>query len=130
MLDFLLVFFITLITIWHFTSRQHPEKFPPGPRCPLPIIGDSYKLGKRFSSGFSKLTKQYGKVVGLWLGPRRAVLISDFDILQDILNKNATAFRVQTKAGRKIKSHFLCTYVAINIRFFVCIIFSHYKERV
>ena len=60
-------------------------------------LGDSYLLGKDLTSGFLTLTKKYGKVTGLWLGPRRAVVISDFEILQDILNKkevNDRQFRI------------------------------------
>ena len=33
---------------------------------------------------------------GFWLGKDRAVAISDFEVLQDILNKNETAFRQQS----------------------------------
>ena len=86
------------LIVWYFIkSSKHPEHFPPGPRLPLPILGDSYLLGKDLTSGFLSLTKKYGKVTGLWLGPRRAVVISDFEILQVILNKkeaNDRQFRI------------------------------------
>ena len=78
------------VIFWYFkkTSR-HPNDFPPGPRLPLPILGDSYKLGiKNLEFGCQSLIKQYGKIVGLWLGPDRAVVISDFEVLQDILKEN------------------------------------------
>ncbi len=40
-------------------SRRHPPDFPPGPRLPLPLIGDAYVLGKDVTSGFRKLSKKY-----------------------------------------------------------------------
>ena len=96
-----MVFITILLIFWYIKSRQHPTNFPPGPRFPLPIIGDAHTIGKDFSKGLINLSNEYGKVVGLWLGSKRAVVISDFDILQDILNKNETAYRSTTKVGRK-----------------------------
>ena len=58
-------------------------------------------LGKDLNSGFQTLTKQYGKIVGFWLGSDRVVVISDFEILQDILNKYETADRQKFKAACK-----------------------------
>ena len=97
MLDLLQIFvavFLLLLIFWYYKkSIRHPNDFPPGPRLPLPVLGDSYKLGKDFAFGFQSLTKQYGKMVGLWLGPYRAVVISDFEVLQVILNMSETASR-------------------------------------
>ena len=45
MLDLLFVFIFVLSFIWYIISISHPKKFPPGPRIPLPLIGDGYKLG-------------------------------------------------------------------------------------
>ena len=45
MLDLLFVFIFVLSFIWYIISISHPKKFPPGPRMPLPLIGDGYKLG-------------------------------------------------------------------------------------
>ena len=36
---------------------------------------------------------KYGKVCGFWLGPQRAVVVADFEILQELLNKPETAGR-------------------------------------
>ena len=82
-----------LILFWYITSWRHPKFFPPGPRLPIPLIGDAYLLGKDVSEGFSALIKKYGKTVGLWLGSNRAVLVTDFNTLQDILNLHETSDR-------------------------------------
>ena len=36
---------------------------------------------------------KYGKICGFWLGPQRAVVVADFEILQELLNKPVTAGR-------------------------------------
>ena len=89
----IIVFILVLGIIWYFKSCSHPKDFPPGPRMPLPFIGDAYVLGKDYNIGFTSLIRKYGKSVGLWLGSNRTVLVSDFDILQEILNLYETSDR-------------------------------------
>jgi len=38
------------IALW-LQYKKHPEKFPPGPRFPLPLIGDGYILGRDMADG-------------------------------------------------------------------------------
>ena len=99
MLDVALVFAFMLLFFWYVKSWTHPINFPPGPRKPLPFVGDSYILGRDLSRGFYRLQEKYGNICGLWLGPRRCVVVSDFKILQDILNKSATANRLTVKVA-------------------------------
>ena len=104
----ILIVLSCFLIVWYFIkSSKHPKHFPPGPRLPLPILGDSYLLGKDLTSGFLSLTKKYGKMTGLWLGPRRAVVISDFEILQDILNKKEANDRQFRIAIRKSIVHLM-----------------------
>ena len=90
---YLVVVLSILAFIWYWKISQLPKNFPPGPRFPLPIVGDAYILGRDISGGLSKVTKKYGKIAGMWMGSERAVLISDFEILQDLLNKNESSGR-------------------------------------
>ena len=46
---------------------------------------------------------KYGKICGFWFGTQRAVLVADFDILQEILNKSETSNRHQQAASGKTK---------------------------
>ena len=57
-------------------------------------MGDSYILGRDLTRGFYRLQEKYGNIFGFWLGPTRAVVVSDFELLQDILNKPGTANRL------------------------------------
>ena len=87
MLDSLLVTLIVMFLAWFWKKSQHSKKFPPGPRFPVPVLGDAYVLGDDLEKGFKKLILKHGKICGLWLGPQRAVVVADFEILQEVLNK-------------------------------------------
>ena len=93
MIDLVIVFVIIFSIVWFIKTCQHPEDFPPGPRLPLPFMGDSYTLGKNLDVGLSKLTKKYGNFVGFWLGPDRTILISDFEVLKDVLGQSSSSNR-------------------------------------
>ena len=93
MIGVLLVFLVVLCFTYHIISRQHPKNFPPGPRLPLPLLGDAYQLGIDIPKGLHELTVKYGSIFGFWMGPERAIEISDFDVLQEVLNRNETTNR-------------------------------------
>ena len=98
----IIIFILVLAIVWYIKKWRHPKDFPPGPRVPLPLLGDGYVLGTKINDGFSFLIRKYGKNVGLWLGPTRTVLIADFDTLQNILNLQETAERdVPLEVGGK-----------------------------
>ena len=100
----LIVLLLTFLAlVWYIKSSQHPKNFPPGPRFPLPLIGDAYHFGSDISGGLSKMTKKYGKISGMWIGGERAVIVADFEILQDLLSKNETALRQKMEGACKYK---------------------------
>ncbi len=101
MLDIVLVFVIILGLVYYIKSSQHPERFPPGPRAPLPVLGDAYLLGQDFIHAFKGLRKKYGDVFGMWLGPRRGVVVCDFDNMQELLSKPESANRQYVEVVRK-----------------------------
>ena len=96
MLFMISIIIILLSLILYTKSRNHPKSFPPGPRFPLSFIGDTYTVGNDYKTGFHLLHKKYGTIVGMWMGRHRAVLISDFEILQDIMNKPETTLRAHS----------------------------------
>ena len=101
MIEILFAITTILVIVWGLFSTRHPRNFLPGPRAPLPLMGDSYVLGKKLDVGFTNLTRQYGKFVGMWMGPDRTAVISDFEVLQDILSKNGTENRPKLQAQSK-----------------------------
>ena len=88
-----LVFVVTFLFVWYWQNWKHPKKFPPGPRLPLPIVGDAYLLGKEVFTGLCGLVENYGDFCGFWLGGQRAVVISDFRALSHILNLSESTGR-------------------------------------
>ena len=84
----LLVFFVTLSFVWYWQNWSHPKRFPPGPRLPIPIIGDAYTLDKDLYKGLCDLVNRYGNFCGLWFGGNRVVIINDYEACLDILNRN------------------------------------------
>ena len=110
MYDVLLVFVFVFTIIYWLIATRHPKGFPPGPRysnscnndliiksrisiaklaryryITIPIAGDALALkGSDAFEGLSMITKKYGSVVGLWLGPSRTVVINDFDLVPDL----------------------------------------------
>ena len=98
---YLFLVLIVSVFLWYIKSYQHNKKFPPGPRWPLPFAGDAYLLGKDLHGGLDKITEKYGRISGMWLGHQRAILVADFDILQDMLNKNEASHRQSLDALSK-----------------------------
>ena len=105
MIFHLIAFSITLGIVLYLKSWQHPKNFPPGPRIPLPIIGHLYKLDKKdFPSSLRKLSYKYGKIFGLWFGGERCVMVADFDVIQDIMNRKEAVDRPPMQGGGKFHS--------------------------
>ncbi|KAM9376111.1 cytochrome P450 2F2-like [Pholidichthys leucotaenia] len=81
----LCIFFIIL----QFKS-QKPKNFPPGPP-PLPLLGNILQLRKENPlNDFEELRKTYGNIYSLYIGRRRAVVISGLKAMKEaIVNKAA-----------------------------------------
>ena len=94
----LVVFFVTLSFVWYWQNWSHPKRFPPGPRLPIPIIGDAYTLDKDLYKGLCDLVNRYGNFCGLWFGGNRVVIINDYEACLDILNRNESTGRQKVAA--------------------------------
>ena len=49
-------------------------------------------MGKDLLSGFQSLTVEHGQISGFWLGPRRAVVISNFEVLRQFLRTEVNMY--------------------------------------
>ena len=114
---YLIVILLVLIVYRYWRSWKHPDNFPPGPRRPLPIFGDAYILGKDSANGFYSLHKKYGKVFGMWLGQNQTVVVSDFELLQDILNKPEYSFREDPPAMGMQDDQIICMYISFKMNY-------------
>ena len=92
MLTLLLILSVIWLISWYRKHRL-PDSFPPGPRKPLPIIGDGWYLGSDFKGGFKKLRENFGPVNGLYFGNTPTIVIHDFDLIEE-------AFKREEFSGR------------------------------
>ena len=95
MITALIALVVGLATYW-FMSTRHPKNFPPGPRFPLPFVGDSYVIGNvDIGTGVLQLQKKYGDVIGMFIGSQRSVFLCDYDIIKEALSKDEVSGRKQ-----------------------------------
>ena len=73
--------FVTFCIYWR-SATKHPEDFPPGPRFPLPFLGDALALRGDIFEGPRQQRSKHGDIWGLWLGPYRTVYIHDFETMK------------------------------------------------
>ena len=109
---------------------MHPKDFPPGPRLPLPFIGDGYVIGNDIIPGLQKMKKKYGPTCGFWLGNERCVLLTDFDLIQEAMNKPETSARHQVAAasGWSIFFHLLI-FSEMSIKFWSSHFFHDFSKQ-
>ncbi len=75
---------IFLVLWWWITrDRRYPKNFPPGPRLPLPLIGDTWYVGADLYKGSKNLVTKFGPIVGIQLGETLTVLVASYDLIQD-----------------------------------------------
>nr|XP_009674369.1 PREDICTED: cytochrome P450 2K1-like [Struthio camelus australis] len=76
----------------YFWKSHARDGFPPGPR-PLPIIGNLHILDlKRPYRTMLELSKTYGSVFSLQMGPNKIVVLSGYDTVKEALVNHANAF--------------------------------------
>lgn len=79
-----------LIAAWKSTSQRGKE--PPGP-TPIPIIGNVFQLNPWDLMGsFKELSKKYGPIFTIHLGPKKIVVLYGYDIVKEALIDNGEAF--------------------------------------
>ena len=82
MLFFLLIAVIILLFFVYNAKNQKPKNFPAGPRS-FPLIGSLLSVGVDLKSAFLKWRSQWGDIVGFKMGGELAIVISDFEMIQD-----------------------------------------------
>ena len=82
-----LLIFLSALSIWWYWKKVwiYPTNFPPGPRFPLPVLGDAIALGSEPPVNLKKLHQKHGDLVGFLFGSYLTVSVRDFPTLQKIL---------------------------------------------
>ncbi len=96
------VVLVFLTAYWFLVATRLPKDFPPGPRFTLPVLGNALQLGWRMQTGIDRLAAKYGDICGFYLGGHRAVVISDYRLLQEIGSKAAFQYRIDSNSANKL----------------------------
>ncbi|XP_072633177.1 cytochrome P450 2A13-like [Canis lupus baileyi] len=112
----LLVALLTCLTVMVLMSvwRQWKllEKLPPGP-TPLPFIGNYLQLNiQQMSDSFMKISKRYGPVFTIHLGPRRVVVLCGYEAVKEALVDQAEEF-----SGRGAQATFDTLFKGYGVTF-------------
>ncbi|XP_054061815.1 cytochrome P450 2H1-like [Rissa tridactyla] len=89
---FLLVCISCLLLFATWRSISQKEKQPPGP-ITLPIVGNIFQLNLwNLPESLKKLSKKYGPVFTIYLGPQKVVVLHGYDVVKEALVDQADVF--------------------------------------
>ncbi|TDH00728.1 hypothetical protein EPR50_G00191590 [Perca flavescens] len=87
----LVLLLVYLVSSSSFSSQKEGNE-PPGPR-PLPVLGNLLQLDlKRPHNTFLKLSKKYGSVFTVYLGPQKVVVLAGYKTVKEALVNHAEEF--------------------------------------
>ncbi|XP_060128275.1 cytochrome P450 2K6-like isoform X1 [Zootoca vivipara] len=89
---FLFILMITVVLKLGIFWNKSSQNLPPGPR-PLPVIGNLHIMDlKRPYKTMLKLSKQYGPVFSIQMGPQKTVVLTGYETVKEALVNQADAF--------------------------------------
>ncbi|XP_070306928.1 cytochrome P450 2F3 isoform X1 [Odocoileus virginianus] len=88
----ILFLILALICLLLTTGSKGKGRLPPGPRA-LPFLGNLLQLRSQdMLTSFTKLSKEFGAVYTVYLGPRRVVVLSGYQAVKEALVDQAEEF--------------------------------------
>ncbi|CAD5220260.1 unnamed protein product [Bursaphelenchus okinawaensis] len=93
---------ILFVITWYLLDTFYFKrlKYPAGP-APLPLIGNLHCIDPKDTyNAFSQWKKKYGPIYTCWFGNVPAVVLSDYNVLNEALIKNSDAFGSRFAYGR------------------------------
>ncbi|XP_028577795.2 cytochrome P450 2K6-like isoform X1 [Podarcis muralis] len=89
---FLFILMVSFVLKLGAFWKKSSQNFPPGPR-PLPLIGNLHIMDlQRPYRTMLKLSKQYGPVFSIQMGPRKTVVLTGYETVKEALVNHADAF--------------------------------------
>ncbi|XP_064159539.1 cytochrome P450 2M1-like isoform X1 [Anguilla rostrata] len=89
----LLLGLIVLVLFWkNMGKKSNTTRLPPGP-SPVPILGNIFQVDlKQPYKSYLMLSKKYGSVFTVWLGPKPVVVLPRFETLKEALLNQGEEF--------------------------------------
>merc|ERR1712158_19249 len=109
-------------------KNKRPRNFPAGPMS-FPIIGSLFSVGVDLKSAFQRWRCQWGDIVGFKMGSELAIVISDFDMLQEAFKDERFAGRPQNTQSSVFRAFFERSAVAKTSGGIVFSTGEHWKEQ-
>ncbi|KAI0076940.1 cytochrome P450 [Panus rudis PR-1116 ss-1] len=88
---FLVVVLTTVYLFRQWYNRSKNGKLPPGPRG-LPLVGNTFQIGRLPWFQLTKWAKQYGPIYSLNLGNQLLVVLNNHKVATDLLDKRSTIY--------------------------------------
>lgn len=98
----LILLFLGAFCLYYKKNFVRPPNFPPGP-FNYPILGGIPAIGQNVLTGMNRLQSQYGKIFSVYMGTDRTVVIADYDLAKEALNKDEFCIRPDIKALNDIR---------------------------
>ena len=86
----MLVFVSVLLLVKSIIERRSFTNLPPGP-WGLPLFGANFRLGANPGKSMYEMSKKYGKIFSLRIGPRLTVVINGPELVKEAYGKKADA---------------------------------------
>ncbi|XP_051900057.1 cytochrome P450 2F3-like [Pristis pectinata] len=88
----LIIAVTAVLLVYSWGNKVKHSRLPPGPPA-LPFIGNSLHIDKRAPDrSLIQLSRKYGPVFTVWLGPRPAVVLCGFEAVKEALVNQADDF--------------------------------------
>ncbi|XP_029536401.2 cytochrome P450 2M1-like [Oncorhynchus nerka] len=93
-----------IILLWKYMGKQRSYgHLPPGPSL-IPLIGNLLQMDlKRPDKSYMELSKKYGSVFTVWLGPKPVVVVSGYQAIKEALVDQGEEFNGRANPAITLK---------------------------
>ncbi|CAB1348651.1 unnamed protein product [Coregonus sp. 'balchen'] len=95
---------VVIILLWKYMGKQSSYgHLPPGPSL-IPLLGNLLQIDmKRPDKSFMELSKKYGSVFTVWLGPKPVVVVSGYQAIKEALVDQGEEFNGRANPAITLK---------------------------
>lgn len=95
-----------LLVRWIFFDEKVGRNYPPGPPCPvLKFGGHIDTLKSDYHIGLTELAREYGPIYQLYFGPKRVIIISDYNLVREAFRQPVFSGRPDTELTKLLEGY-------------------------